>query len=138
MKLFFYTLIEKREKCGYCGYRNCKQLKINKIMVSDKNMDRKIQNLRLPRESSIEKKLIRIMQRKNGVAIKQTGQRSMPDRLCLWPEGNTWFVETKKPGKKPDPLQLATHAALRKLGFKVSVIWNDQQLKQFENEISAL
>lgn len=99
---------------------------------------RKVKNLGVQRESSIEKKLIRIMQRKNGVAIKQTGQKSMPDRLCLWPTGNAWFVETKKSGKKPDPLQLATHAALRKLGFKVSVIWNDQQLKQFENEISAL
>lgn len=110
-------------------------------MGTDKNMntiDRKVKNLRQPKESKIEKALVRVVLSKNGapVKIQGVGNKSMPDRMCLFPGGETWFVETKKPGKKPDPLQLFTHAKLREMGFKVSVIWNSQQLKQFENEIS--
>lgn len=97
-----------------------------------------MKNLAVKSEKSVEKKLIALMARKNGVAIKQTGLKSIPDRLCLWPAGNVWFVELKKPGKKPDKLQLIMHESLRKLGFKVSVIWNDEQLKQFEREISTV
>lgn len=104
----------------------------------EKNINTRAKNLGVPRENSIEKKLIRIMLANNGAAIKQTGYKSVPDRLCLWPVGKMCFVELKKPGKKPDPLQLAAHAALRKLGFKVYVIWNDEQLKQFERDIQAL
>lgn len=100
-------------------------------------MVRQLRNLATPKENVVEKKLIKIMLGNNGAAIKQTGQKSMPDRLCLWPIGKACFVETKRPGKKPDPLQLAAHAALRKLGFKVYIIWNNEQLKQFENEISG-
>lgn len=108
------------------------------MKVTGKSIDRRVKNLKQPKESSIEKKLIKIMLANNGAAIKQTGQKSMPDRLCLWPFGKACFVELKKPGKKPDLLQTASHAVLRKLGFKVYVIWNEEQLKQFEREISAL
>lgn len=103
-----------------------------------KNIDQKLKNLAEPKENKIEKSLVRLIWAKNGVCIKLQGSKSMPDRLCLWPKGNVWFVELKRPNrKKPDPLQLFMHEALRKLGFKVSVIWNDEQLKQFENEISG-
>lgn len=106
-------------------------------MNTKKDIDKKVKNLAKPKESRVEKKLIKIMLANNGAAIKQTGQKSMPDRLCIWPFGKACFVELKKTGKKPDPLQLATHAALRRLGFKVYVIWNDEQLKQFERDIHA-
>lgn len=110
------------------------------MRVYAKNIDRKVKNLRQPKESAIEKALIRVVLSKNGapVKIQGVGNKSMPDRMCLLPGGKTWFVETKKPGKIPDPLQLFTHAKLREMGFKVSVIWNNEQLKQFEREISAL
>lgn len=103
-----------------------------------KSIEIKLKNLAKPNESAVENKLVKIIRAKNGACIKLQGGKSLPDRLCLWPAGNVRFVELKKPGKKPDPLQLAMHAALRKLGFKVSVIWNDEQLKQFGREISAV
>lgn len=108
-------------------------------MVDAKNINRKAKNLRLPKETKIETALVNLVLSYNGspVKIQGVGNKSMPDRLCLFPGGRVWFVETKKPGKKPDNLQLFTHAKLRELGFNVSVIWNAEQLKQFENDIQA-
>lgn len=98
-----------------------------------------IENLAKPKETKIERDLINLVLSYNGspVKIQGVGNKSMPDRLCLFPGGRVWFVETKKPGKKPDNLQLYTHAKLREMGFNVSVIWNAKQLKQFENDIQA-
>lgn len=108
--------------------------------MTHKNIDRKAQNLRQPKESRIEKALVRVVLSRNGapVKIQGIGNKSLPDRLCLFPGGKVWFVETKKPGKGLDPLQLFTHAKLREMGFRVSVIWNDEQLKQFERDIQTL
>lgn len=102
-------------------------------------IEKQLKNLEKPKESKIEKDLIRVVLSCNGAPVKIQGvsNKSMPDRLCLFPGGKVWFVELKKPGKKPDNLQLFTHAKLREMGFKVSVICNKEQLKQFENEISA-
>lgn len=102
-------------------------------------IEKQIKNLATPRENKIEKDLVRVVLSFNGAPIKIQGvsNKSMPDRLCLFPGGKVWFVELKKPGKKPDNLQLFTHAKLREMGFKVSVIWNKEQLKQFKNEISG-
>lgn len=104
-----------------------------------KNIDKKVKNLLLHSENSLESKLIGVVRSKNGVCkkLQGVGNKSDPDRLCLFPGGMVWFVELKKPGKKPDPLQLHTHEKFRKLGFKVSVVSNEQELKQFENEISG-
>lgn len=105
----------------------------------NKKMDKRIQNLAKPKESDIEKHLVRIVWYYSGEAIKiqGVGNKSLPDRMCIFPGGKTWFVETKKPGKKPNVLQLATHAKLEEMGFNVRVIWNKEQLKQFRDEISG-
>lgn len=105
-----------------------------------KNVEGKVKNLLLHTEKYVESKLIRLVKSKNGMCkkLQGVGNKSIPDRFCLFPGGKVWFVELKKPGKKPNPLQLYTHAKLREMGFKVNVIWNDEQLKQFESEIQAL
>lgn len=104
------------------------------------NVKKQLANLAKPKENKIEKKLVALAKSRKGACIKFTssGQNGMPDRICLFPGGEVWFVELKRQGKKPDPLQLIMHEALRRLGFKVNVISNEQELKQFENEISAL
>lgn len=102
-----------------------------------KNMNRKLKNLAKPKESKIEKALVKLVWLKNGACIKLQGSKAMPDRLCLLPGGKIWFVELKREGQKPDKLQAIAHMALWKLGFKVSVISNDEQLKRFESEISG-
>lgn len=110
------------------------------MKVDAKSIDLKAKNLRQPKENSIETRLIWLVKWKKGACIKFTshGQNGMPDRICLLPGGRIWFVELKRQNKKPDPLQMIMHEALSKLGFKVRVISTIEQLKQFENEISAL
>lgn len=108
-------------------------------MVDTKNINRKAKNLRLPKETKIETALINLVLSYGGICPKwvSPNNASAPDRICLFPGGLVWFVETKRPGSKPTKLQLFTHAKLRELGFNVSVIWNKEQLKQFENDIQA-
>ena len=59
----------------------------------------------------------------------------MPDRLVLLPGGKISFVEVKAPGKEPRPLQVARHGLLRRLGFKVFVLDDPEQIGEILDEI---
>ena len=89
------------------------------------------------RESAIEKKLVTATKAKGGVALKLTSpsMNGLPDRLILLPNGKIGFIETKAPGKKPRPLQTARHEMLRRLGFKVYVIDDTEQIAPILEEI---
>ena len=89
------------------------------------------------REKIIEKELVRAVKDKGGIAPKFTspGFDGMPDRLVLLPGGRMGFVELKAPGKKPRALQLARHRLLRRLGFKVYVIDEINQIDSVLEEI---
>ena len=50
------------------------------------------------------------------------GQRGWPDRLFLVPGGRPLFVEFKRPGGKPRPLQTYIHEAMEKAGYHVEVV----------------
>ncbi|MBO6204520.1 MAG: VRR-NUC domain-containing protein [Selenomonas sp.] len=91
------------------------------------------------RESAIEKKLVTATKTMGGIAPKFTspGFDGMPDRLVLLPNGRIGFVETKAPGKKPRPLQEARHNLLRRLGFKVYVVDDIEQIGFVIDEIGA-
>ena len=82
------------------------------------------------REKSIEKKLINAVRGMGGIAPKfvSPGYDGMPDRIVLVPGGHMAFVEVKAPGEKPRALQLARHEMLRRLGFKVYVLDDEQQI----------
>lgn len=75
-------------------------------------------------ESQIEKLLVKEVKKRNGIALKITSpsMAGLPDRLVLLPKGRIIFVELKRPGGKPRPLQVAVHNTLFKLGFPVAVI----------------
>lgn len=81
------------------------------------------------REKSIEKKLVNAVKGMGGIAPKfvSPGYDGMPDRIVLVPGGHMAFVEVKAPGEKPRALQLARHEMLRRLGFKVYVLDDEQQ-----------
>jgi hypothetical protein len=82
------------------------------------------------REKSIEKKLVNAVRGMGGIAPKfvSPGYDGMPDRIVLVPGGHMAFVEVKAPGEKPRALQLARHEMLRRLGFKVYVLDDEQQI----------
>lgn len=75
------------------------------------------------RENKIEQRLKRAVEMRDGLCEKWTsGSSGWPDRICLFPDGKAGFVEVKRPGKKPRPLQLKQHRQLRRLGFPVYVL----------------
>ena len=78
------------------------------------------------RESEIEKKLVIHIKKLGGIAYKfsSPNRKSVPDRLCVMPNGRAFFVETKSTGKEPTPLQHHEHELLRSLGHTVLVIDN--------------
>lgn len=82
------------------------------------------------REKTIERKLVQMVKAMGGIALKFTspGYDGMPDRLVLLPAGKCGFVEVKRRGEKPRPLQEARHELLRRLGFKVYVLDYAEQI----------
>ena len=91
------------------------------------------------REKQIEQKLVRAVKNMGGIAPKfvSPGFDGMPDRIVLLPGGRIGFVEVKAPGEKPRPLQLSRHGLLRRLGFKVYVLDDEQQIGGILDEIRA-
>lgn len=89
------------------------------------------------REKTIEQKLVREVKKQGGMCPKliSPGTNGMPDRIVLLPESRMGFVEVKAPGKKPPPLQLCRHEQLRKLGYKVSVLDDPDQIPDILAEI---
>lgn len=89
------------------------------------------------REKTIEQHLVKAVKNSGGIAPKlvSPGFDGMPDRLVLLPGGKIGFVEVKPPGKEPRPLQVARHGLLRRLGFKVYVLDDPEQIGGILDEI---
>ncbi len=89
------------------------------------------------KEKVIERKLIAAVKAAGGIAPKFTspGLDGMPDRLILMPGGKTAFVEVKATGCKPRPLQVSRHGMLRRLGFKVFVLDDVQQINDILEDV---
>ena len=75
-------------------------------------------------EKEIERKLVRTVQMMGGKAVKIAcpGYDGMPDRMVLLKGGRMGFVEVKRPGETPRPIQVHRHKLLRQLGAKVYVL----------------
>ena len=87
----------------------------------------------------MERKLTAVVKAMRGIAPKfvSPGFAGMPDRLVLLPDGKCGFVEVKRCGEKPRPLQEARHGMLRRLGFKVYVLDCVGQIEEVLREIST-
>lgn len=90
-------------------------------------------------EKRIEQKLVKEMKELNGLCLKLScpGFAGMPDRLILLPTGKIGFVEVKRKGEKPRPLQISRHRLLKALGFKVYVLDDEKQIKEIIDEITG-
>lgn len=91
------------------------------------------------REKTLERKLAEAVKAMGGIAPKfvSPGFAGMPDRLVLLPGGKCGFVEVKRRGEKPRPLQEIRHGMLRRLGFKVYVLDDAGQIEEVLHEIST-
>ena len=91
------------------------------------------------REREIERKLVSAVKSRGGICPKfvSPGFDGMPDRVVLLPHGKLGFVEVKRPGEQPRPLQTARHRLLRKLGFLVCVLDGEEQIGGMIDEIQS-
>lgn len=89
------------------------------------------------REKIVEQHLVKAVKSSGGIAPKlvSPGFDGMPDRLVLLPGGKIGFVEVKAHGKEPRPLQVARHGLLRRLGFKVYILDDLEQIGGILDEI---
>ena len=87
----------------------------------------------------MERKLAEAVKAMGGIAPKfiSPGFAGMPDRLVILPDGKCGFVEVKRRGEKPRPLQEARHGMLRRLGFNVYVLGCAGQIEEVLHEIST-
>ena len=87
----------------------------------------------------MERKLAKTVKAMGGIAPKfvSPGLAGMPDRLVLLPGGKCGFVEVKRLGEKPRPLQEIRHGMLKWLGFKVYVLGCAGQIEEVLHEIST-
>lgn len=76
------------------------------------------------RERDVEKQLIGEVKKRGGLCEKWTsGTAGWPDRIVILPpDGKVAFVEVKRPGEKPRPLQVYRHKQLKQLGCQVYVL----------------
>lgn len=77
-------------------------------------------------ERDLEDACVRYSHERGCVTRKMNGRgfRAWPDRLVLFPGNVHEFVEFKKPGEEPTPLQRKLHRMLRRLGHTVHVCDN--------------
>ena len=87
----------------------------------------------------MERKIAEAVKAMGGIAPKfiSPGFAGMPDRLVILPDGKCGFIEVKRCGEKPRPLQEARHGMLKRLGFIVYVLDCVGQIEEVLHEIST-
>mgnify|MGYP002757157599 CR=1 FL=1 len=89
-----------------------------------------------PLESEIERHLKNLIERAGGLCYKfmSPGRNGVPDRIVL-AEGQTYFVELKRPGEKPRPEQVKVHQDMQKRGVSVYVLDSKKAVENFVQSI---
>lgn len=64
------------------------------------------------------------------IRLRSVDKAGWPDIMAL-KNGKTTFVEVKRPGKQPTPLQLQKHKQLQDAGFKVLVLDGRELLSEY-------
>lgn len=84
------------------------------------------------RERDVEKRLVREVEKRGGLCLKftSTSVRGVPDRIVIL-DGMVCFVELKRPGEEPRPLQKKMIKQLQENGALVFVISNLEEVQEF-------
>ena len=87
-------------------------------------------------ERKLEQSFKRSIHHQGGLALKliTPGYAGIPDRLAILPGGRIAFIELKKPGGLPRPLQIKRHEQLQQLGCDVAVIDSNERLQAWLDE----
>ena len=85
------------------------------------------------RETYVEAYLVRHVRELGGKAYKWSspGQCNVPDRICIFPGPDIWFVEVKKPGEAPRPGQVREMARLSALKCDVTWVSSKAEIDQW-------
>lgn len=91
------------------------------------------------KENTVEGYLRKRVRAAGGKCYKfiSPGHIGAPDRICIFPNSRIYFVETKAPGGKPRPAQLAFHRELAELGVTVQVIDTREKVRAFIEEVTV-
>ncbi|MGG1601117.1 VRR-NUC domain-containing protein [Paenibacillus naphthalenovorans] len=91
------------------------------------------------RESMLERRLVREVERIGGLAPKwvSPGNRGVPDRIVILPGGRTVYVEMKAPGKPLEPLQAKWARTIRKMGHRHYKIDTEEDIDRFIAEVNS-
>lgn len=84
------------------------------------------------RERSVEAYLLHRVKEVGGLCLKfvSPGMSGVPDRLVLYRAG-AFFVEVKKKGLKPEPLQIEVHKIIKAQGLEVWVVDDRDSINKF-------
>lgn len=84
-------------------------------------------------EKDVEKRLCKRVQEVGGIAYKfsSPARRSVPDRICIFPDGDLVFAEVKQPNGVVTKLQRHEHKILINLRQTVIVIYDYRDVDMF-------
>lgn len=87
----------------------------------------------MAREAEVERAFVREGEALGAMVLKfaSPGCAGVPDRLVLFPDGTSAFVELKAPGKSPRLLQQRVFARFERLGHPVYVIDSEPAAREF-------
>lgn len=91
------------------------------------------------REKEIEQALVKKINDRKGLCIKfiYPSMTGIPDRIILLPKGKIGFVETKRPGGEPRPIQKKRIRQFKNLGFKVYVLDSKDNIDEIIKRIGG-
>lgn len=91
------------------------------------------------REKEIESALVKRVKENEGLCLKFTSpsMTGIPDRIILLPKGKIGFVETKRPGGEPRPIQKKRIRQFKDLGFKVYVLDSKENIDEIIKRIGG-
>ena len=91
-------------------------------------------------EAKIEQYLVDEVKKLNGIAykFKSPQRRSVPDRICTFPEVVLAFVEVKATGEEPTDAQWREMNRLIDMGFWVLWVDRKSQVDKFINKVKQM